>query len=133
MSGRSVDMESRPFSHRRSIYGYIDRNNFSSLLRTFDYPSPDTSNPQRPQTVVPQQALFGLNSPFIEELSKSTALRATGLNLSEKIDSLYRVVLARQPTRDELNWSVSYVERHPEGLWQVAQVLLLSNEFQFTE
>lgn len=133
MAGRPVEIESRPFSHRRSIYAYIDRNNFSSLLRTFDYPSPDTSNPQRPQTVVPQQALFGLNSPFIEELSKSAAQRASGANPAEKVDSLFRVVLSRVPAPEEASWSVAYLSRHPNGLWQVAQALLLSNEFQFTE
>jgi Protein of unknown function (DUF1553)/Protein of unknown function (DUF1549)/Planctomycete cytochrome C len=133
MAGRPVEIETQPFSHRRSIYAYIDRNNFSGLLRTFDYPSPDTSNPQRPQTVVPQQALFGLNSPFIEELSKSAAQRASGVNPAEQIDSLFRVVLARSPAPEEASWSVAYLTRHPDGLWQVAQVLLLSNEFQFAE
>ncbi len=133
MAGRPVEIETHPFSHRRSIYAYIDRNNFSGLLRTFDYPSPDTSNPQRPQTVVPQQALFGINSPFIEELSKSAAQRASGANPAEQVESLFRVVLARSPAPEEASWSVSYLGRHPEGLWQVAQVLLLSNEFQFAE
>ncbi len=133
MAGRPVEIETQPFSHRRSIYAYIDRNNFSGLLRTFDYPSPDTSNPQRPQTVVPQQALFGLNSPFIEELSKSAAQRVRGANPAEQIESLFRVVLARSPVPEEASWSVNYLGRHPDGLWQVAQVLLLSNEFQFAE
>ena len=133
MAGRPVEIESRPFSHRRSIYAYIDRNNFSALLRTFDYPSPDSSNPQRPQTIVPQQALFGLNSPFIEELSKTAAQRASGSNPAEQIESLFRVVLARSPAPEEASWSVAYLGRHPDGLWQVAQVLLLSNEFQFAE
>ncbi len=133
MTGRAVDIESRPFSHRRSVYAYIDRNNFSGLLRTFDYPSPDTSNPQRLQTVVPQQALFGLNSPFIEELAKSAAMRVSGANPTEQVDSLFRVVLSRTPAAEEASWSVNYLQRHPDGLWQVAQALLLSNEFQFTE
>ncbi len=133
MAGRPVEIETQPFSHRRSIYAYIDRNNFSGLLRTFDYPSPDTSNPQRPQTVVPQQALFGLNSPFIEELAKTAAQRASGANPTEIIASLFRVVLSRAPAPEEASWSVAYLGRHPDGLWQVAQVLLLSNEFQFTE
>lgn len=133
MSGRPVEIESIPFSHRRSVYAYIDRNNFSSLLRTFDYPSPDASNPQRPQTVVPQQALFGLNSPFVEELAKDAVKRVSGTNSEETIQSLFRAILSRNPAPDEASWSVSYLERHPDGLWQVAQALLLSNEFQFTE
>lgn len=121
------------FTARRSIYSFIDRNNFSSLLRTFDYPSPDSSSPQRPNTVVPQQALFGLNSPFVSELSKIAAERVTGDTPDAKIRSLFQLTLAREPAAEEASWSVSYLERHPDGLWQVAQVLLLSNEFQFTE
>jgi hypothetical protein len=133
MTGRPVEIESKPFSHRRSVYAFIDRNNFSSLLRTFDYPSPDASNPQRPQTIVPQQALFGLNSPFIEELARDAARLASGANAEEQVGSLFRAVLSRDPAPDEASWSVSFLSRHPDGLWQVAQVLLLSNEFQFTE
>lgn len=133
MAGRPVEIESKPFSHRRSVYAFIDRNNFSSLLRTFDYPSPDASNPLRPQTIVPQQALFGLNSPFIEELAHDAAKLVNGANAEEQVSSLFRAVLSRNPHPEEASWSVSYLGRHPEGLWQVAQVLLLSNEFQFTE
>ena len=133
MTGRPVEIESQPFSHRRSVYTFIDRNNFSSLLRTFDYPSPDASNPQRPATVVPQQALFGLNSPFVEELAKSAAVRADGATPQEKLTSLFHHILARDPAPDEASWTNNYLEHHPDGLWQVAQVLLLSNEFQFTE
>lgn len=121
------------FSTRRSIYSFIDRNNFSSLLRTFDYPSPDSSSPQRPNTVVPQQALYGLNSPFVTELSKIASAHVSGESPEAKVAALYRLTLSRDPAPDEASWTVSYLERHPDGLWQVAQVLLLSNEFQFTE
>ncbi len=133
MLGRPVAIEAKPFSHRRSIYAFIDRNNFSSLLRTFDYPSPDASNPQRPQTIVPQQALFGLNSPFVEELARDAARLASGTTPDEQVGSLFRAILSRDPTPEETSWSVSYLGRHPEGQWQLSQVLLLSNEFQFTE
>jgi hypothetical protein len=118
---------------RRSIYSFIDRNNFSSLLRTFDYPSPDTSSPQRPNTVVPQQALFGLNSPFVTELAQIASDQVTGETPEARIESLFRLILARSPAPEEASWSVGYLSRHPDGLWQVAQALLLSNEFQFVE
>jgi len=118
---------------RRSIYSFIDRNNFSSLLRTFDYPSPDTSSPQRPNTVVPQQALFGLNSPFVTELAQIASDQVAGETPEARVESLFRLILARSPAPEEASWSVSYLSRHPDGLWQVAQALLLSNEFQFVE
>lgn len=152
MTGRPVEIERRAdrkekvkdkigsflglrseFVGRRSIYSFIDRNNFSSLLRTFDYPSPDSSSPQRPNTVVPQQALFGLNSPFVTDLAKVASDQVTGDTPEAKVTSLFRLTLSRDPAPEEASWSVSYLSRHPDGLWQVAQVLLLSNEFQFVE
>lgn len=118
---------------RRSIYSFIDRNNFSSLLRTFDYPSPDSSSPQRPNTVVPQQALYGLNSPFVTDLSKIASDQVTGDTPEARVTSLFRLTLGRDPAPEEASWSINYLSRHPDGLWQVAQALLLSNEFQFAE
>ena len=38
---------SPPFSHRRSIYGFIDRQNLPNLFREFDFASPDSTSPQR--------------------------------------------------------------------------------------
>jgi len=54
-----------PSATRRSVYGYIDRTNLPVLLRSFDYPSPDSTSPQRDTTIVPQQALFLMNNPLV--------------------------------------------------------------------
>src|SRR5262249_28737344 len=66
MGGRPVNFEEKDEAACRTIYGLIDRNNIPTLYRTFDFPSPDTSSPGRPQTTVPQQALFALNAEFVE-------------------------------------------------------------------
>ncbi|MAT14820.1 MAG: hypothetical protein CMJ46_06065, partial [Planctomyces sp.] len=52
--GTGVDLET---SNRRTVYGFVNRNNFPTLFRVFDVASPDVSTPKRPQTTVPQQAL----------------------------------------------------------------------------
>ena len=52
---------------RRTVYGFIDRQNLPGLFRTFDFASPDAHSPQRFTTTVPQQALFLMNSPFVVE------------------------------------------------------------------
>ncbi len=62
--GYPVDITSTPATGRRTIYGFIDRQNLPGLFRTFDFANPDATNPQRYLTTVPQQALFLLNSPF---------------------------------------------------------------------
>ena len=47
MGGPSVEITSAPFSGRRSVYAFIDRQNLPGLLRTFDFANPDTHSPQR--------------------------------------------------------------------------------------
>ena len=134
--GRPVDIEKTPFSNRRSVYAFIDRNNFPGLFRTFDLPTPDTSSPQRPETIVPQQALYGLNSPFIQEISAATASRvlSTGPKTSrEQIVRLYRTVLSRSPTASETSLAETYLAAHPTALAQLAQTLILTNEFWFVD
>src|SRR4029434_118724 len=71
IGGKSVDIVSAPYSKRRAVYASIDRQNLPGLFRTFDFPSPDVSNPQRFVTTVPQQALFMLNSPFVVEQARA--------------------------------------------------------------
>ncbi|HUE72006.1 MAG TPA: PSD1 and planctomycete cytochrome C domain-containing protein, partial [Pirellulaceae bacterium] len=58
ISGRAVEMTKTPFSRRRAVYGFIDRQDLPNFYRVFDIASPDQSSPRRPQTTVPQQALF---------------------------------------------------------------------------
>ncbi len=64
MGGPSVEITTPRSAPRRTVYGFIDRQNLPGLFRTFDLASPDVSTPQRYTTTVPQQALFLLNSPF---------------------------------------------------------------------
>jgi hypothetical protein len=68
--GHAVDITD-PASTRRTVYGYVDRQNLPDLFRAFDFASPDTSSPRRFYTTVPQQALFMMNSPFVIEQAKN--------------------------------------------------------------
>ena len=45
------------------------------FFRVFDFASPDQTAERRPQTTVPQQALFAMNSPFVIEQAKALAAR----------------------------------------------------------
>lgn len=137
IGGRPVDLFKAPFPVRRSVYGFIDRSNLPGTFRVFDLASPDQHSPQRFQTTVPQQALFLLNSPFVVEQAKVLAARSTGTG-AEKVKSLYRLVLGRNPTREELALAMGFTGAMPVtgefGPWeQLAQVLLLSNEFAFVD
>jgi mono/diheme cytochrome c family protein len=143
LGGRPVDLNSEPFTTRRTVYGYIDRQVLPDLFRTFDFASPDASTAQRPKTTVPQQALFAMNSSFSIEQAKHLVARAEiaeKTDAAERVKALYRSVLARDATEDETQLGCQFIascgtaEGQPLGAWeQFAQVLLMSNEFAFVD
>jgi hypothetical protein len=143
MGGRAVDGFVQPGFARRTVYSLIDRQDLPNLLRVFDFASPDQSQAKRPETTVPQQALFLMNSPFV--LQQVRALAASLAAISEdpatRVAQVYQRVLGRQPTAAELAAGLDYLlasqaawQPSPDSLdpWQqYVQVLLLTNEFAF--
>ena len=94
VGGRPVDIGSSQAT-RRSVYGFIDRQNLPGMFRTFDFASPDATNAQRFNTTVPQQALFMMNSPFAIEQSRKLASRPEVVKESDptaRITDIRRVV-----------------------------------------
>lgn len=104
MGGQPVNIVSKPFVPRRSVYGFIDRQNLPGVFRTFDFANPDSTSPQRFFTTVPQQALFMLNSAFVVTQAR-TLLTNTAWNTlktdKEKIAFLYERLYQRKPDRTE--------------------------------
>lgn len=136
MGGAGVDIIKQPFTTRRTVYGYIERQNLPGLFRTFDFASPDTSTPLRYQTTVPQQALFLLNSPFVIEQAKFLAKRVESAEPSGHIEKMYQLCYGRKPEAEEVSLGIRYVQAAGNGTsaWEkYAQVLLLSNEFAFVD
>jgi hypothetical protein len=148
VGGKSVDILSQPFSARRTIYGFVDRQNLPNMFRAFDFASPDQHAPVRFTNTVPQQALFMLNSPFVIEQAKALAAKVGGEPATEaRVRALYRAVLAREPSAEEVKMAVSFVEGETAlatsisnpgqaglGPWEkLAQVLLETNEFVFVD
>src|SRR5439155_4657564 len=98
---------------RRTVYGFIDRNNLPGMFRTFDFASPDTHSPRRFFTTVPQQALFMLNSAFIERASRQLISRkdlasADG-EAATRVGRLYQRLFGRCPSPEETSEGVSFV------------------------
>jgi hypothetical protein len=133
IGGRSENLFTAPFTNRRSVYGFVDRQNLPGTFQAFDFASPEQHTPMRFQTTVPQQALFLMNSPFAIEQAKSAAMRTEG-TVENRVKQLYRVILSRDPTTQELTLASEYAFETPTLAWeQLAQVLLLSNEFAFVD
>jgi len=148
IGGRPVDISGDSAVARRTVYGFIDRQNLPGMFRSFDFASPDTHSPQRFTTTVPQQALFMMNSPFAVNQAKALAARpelAQEPEPARRVEKMYRILYGRSPTPDEL-WAAAEFIRGEEayasagGAKQVlspwekyAQVLLESNEFVFVD
>ena len=132
--GPSVDLLAKPFSGRRSVFGFIDRQNLPGTFRTFDLASPDLATPQRHATTVPQQALYLLNSPFALEMARALANRPDLAQLAppERVEAMMRLAWGRQATPPELAQALSICQ-DPEGWTALAQVLFCSNEFAFVD
>ncbi len=113
MFGRSVKMTTRPFTQRRAMYAYIDRQNLDPVFGTFDFASPQKHTAQRPYTTIPTQTLFMLNSPFMMEqaayLAKSVAEGADKAPAA-MVKNLYRKVLAREPGEEELQEGLRFLQ-----------------------
>src|SRR4029079_8336057 len=102
--GRPVDLWSQPYTARRSIYGYIDRQGLPGVFGVFDFANPDVTIDQRPRTTVPQQALFAMNSPFVQEQARHIAARpevAKATDDGARVVALFRTVYGRAPSSDE--------------------------------
>ena len=148
-SGRAVRrLNETPFPPRRTVYGFIDRQNLDGVYRTFDFAVPDATSPKRFVTTVPQQALFLMNSPFVQQQAQRLA---TVLEPRPRTDqatadpaasstALYRRVLGRRPDDHERGRAVEFLQRAGGDrrggcppLAQLAQVLMLTNEFLYVD
>lgn len=156
VGGVSIRMIDAPFSNRRTLYAYIDRQNLPGVFRSFDFASPDTHVPIRLSTTVPQQGLFMMNSPMMDQLAvaMSTKLleQAKGTEAKDAeqaqalqtdlIKKMFQSILLRQPTDIQMDRCRAYLQQgqtsqevNPLSLaWQdLAKALLCTNEFCFID
>ncbi len=118
MGGPPVDLSAEPYSLRRSIYGYVDRNNLANMFVAFDFASPDLTTGRREDTVVPQQALFMMNSPLVVEQAQDLVRRPAFLGqrtLEDRIKFLYNLIYQRAPTALEIKLALEYVQNAKGG------------------
>jgi mono/diheme cytochrome c family protein/cytochrome c553 len=114
--GPPVNLTSEPWSSRRSIYGYIDRASVPDLLMQFDFSNPTETNTRRTTTIVPQQALFLMNSPFIVGITRRIMERGDvrhALNAGRPeavVRAIYYVVFQRTPTSTELAKAMRFLQ-----------------------
>ena len=146
IGGRPTKLFTSRSTERRTIYGFIDRQDLPNLFRVFDFANPDQTSARRPQTTVPQQALFLMNSRFIREQAEALVARAeiaAAESEAGKVEALYRILLSRRPTHRQIASSVRFLRAAASDptekkagmspVAQLAQVLLSTNEFQYVD
>lgn len=130
MFGRPQSIDSDA-NNRRTIYAFVERQNLPNIIQVFDAASADSSTSKRPSTTVPQQALFALNSPFMERITAGVADRTNTGDVHLQVQNLYQYILGRAPTSRELLLGTEFLQSNP--LDSYAQVLLMSNEVWFID
>jgi len=124
-------------SPRRTIYSKISRSGdkFASdaFLRLFDFPAPQSTSSQRAVSIVPQQYLFMMNSPFMVKRARALAKVLSSINnYEERIRAAYERLFNRPVEPRELRAGLAFLgapNESPDKWSQYAQVLLSSHEF----
>lgn len=144
VGGKSVKIVNKPFSNRRTVYAYIDRQNLEGLFRSFDFASPEAHVANRLSTTVPQQALFMMNSSMIDHYATRFAEQLfyseEGQRSEWVINQMFRSILKRDPSDQEFERISNYLKDIAgEGPVEVshiattAKALLCTNEFCFID
>ena len=124
---------------RRTLYTKIDRLDLPGLLRTFDFPDPNTSSSRRDQSTVAPQALFLMNHPFVLEAARALVARVergVGMEADAKVERLYRLAYGWSPSVEEASMAREFLGEgsgSPAAWSLFAQALLESNEFAFVD
>jgi hypothetical protein len=139
IGGPSIKDIVSPSATRRTLYGFLDRLNVPGLYRTFDFPNPDTTCPQRSQTTVAPQALFFLNHPLVQECARRVLQRpeiAGASGLDRRLELIYRLLYGRSASPRESQLARAFLANDsgsPRAWEQYTQALFLANEFVFID
>ena len=118
IGGRPVQLDQGQggFSHRRTIYGRVDRRNLPEIYGQFDFANPDITTGKRYDTTVPQQALFMMNNPLVVELGRRLVNQPEfrdAIGEEAKIKFLYEHIYQRDPSEVEIKLGRSFINDSP--------------------
>ena len=120
---------------RRSIYLPVARNNLAPELEIFDAANPEMVSGDRPLTTVPTQALYLLNSEFLQKQAATLAQQAYAK--PEPVVWLHEIILGHAQNAAAAKRATAFVnesgEDREKALAALAHVLLASTEFLFLD
>jgi hypothetical protein len=114
VGGQPVNLTDEPYSRRRSVYGYIDRGNLPELMTAFDFSDPDMPNSKRTSTVVPQQALFLMNSSMSVDAARRIIARPEVANARDgtaRVLAIHNIIFQRNPHKEEIPFIYEFLNK----------------------
>ncbi|MFT5465180.1 MAG: hypothetical protein ACI8UO_000267 [Verrucomicrobiales bacterium] len=129
----------------RTVYLPVARNNIVAEMAMFDAANPDLVSGSRSVTTAPTQALFLLNSEFLQVQANEVGKQAIAAEEAPEAEVawLYRKILNRSPRADEAPRAVGFLADISGGgeaqaqieaaYGHLAHLLLASTEFLFLD
>jgi hypothetical protein len=122
--------------NRRGVYmvrGYIPSTDvMNNFLTSFDVDDGRTPCPVRTQTVTAPQALFTMNGDLVEKEAEKLAalvLQEAAGDVRAAVTATYQRTLARKPSATELDYALTYIDKDPARMKELAWLLFNLDEF----
>jgi hypothetical protein len=122
--------------NRRGVYmvrGYIPSTDvMNNFLTAFDVDDGRTPCPMRSQTVTAPQALFTMNGELVDKESEKLAalvLKETSGDVRAAVTDAYQRTLGRKPSASEMDYSLTYIDKDPARIKELAWLLFNLDEF----
>ncbi|MFP6900732.1 MAG: PSD1 and planctomycete cytochrome C domain-containing protein [Opitutales bacterium] len=139
LGGRPFEEKEDRAIPRRTVYAFVNRDVISKLSSTFNGADPAACTVKRPETIVPQQTLFALNSTFIQ--NRATALLklpdiGQAASEEDRVRLIYQRIFSRAPDAGEVKEALAFLNHGKESektRRQFVHALLASNEFHFVD
>jgi len=133
-AGGKAEKLTEAANKRRTVYGFVSRRKLDGTLSLFDFPNPNSTSEQRIETATPLQALFFINSTFLQDRAQALAAKLAGAGTTDaaRIQAAYRRLYHRAPTPQELKLGLAFLGSAGADAWPLyAQALLSANELLF--
>jgi len=122
-------------SVHRSVYLPVIRDRLPDVLELFDFASSSFVTGSRETTNVPTQALYLMNSSFVQDRAAALAKRISdeaGDDPTARVRFVFRLCFARAPTVDEEASALEFltVDSKTESLIRFCQAILCTAEFR---
>jgi hypothetical protein len=145
-----VPFKERYDSKHRGVYLMTQRFQKHPFLALFDGPDTNSSTESRRASTVPQQALFALNDPWVDDRARALGRRVLRNRQarSARVCYLHQLVFNRQPSCAETQKCARWIDqgeslaaaagvpaelRDEEAWTSLARVILASNEFIYVD